>query len=115
MGAVRRMDGSRAIEDHKLWAYFAHRFRVELVATLEPFPGIAPTSRHLASVVETAKAQRASMILLSPYFDPRSARWVEERSDLRVVKLAHQVGAREGTDDYVATIGYNVRQIVNAP
>jgi hypothetical protein len=28
--------------------------------------------------------------------------------------MAHQVGAREGTDDYIAACDYNVRQIVAA-
>ncbi len=115
LGAVRPLRGTKAAEEHQLWAYFARRFGLVLVARLEPFPGIAPTTRHLGAVVETMKAQQVPLILTSAYFDPRHARWVAERSEARIVPLAHQSGARPGTeDDYLAAIDYNVRALVEA-
>ena len=81
------------------------------MATLEPLPGIAPTTRHLAEVVETMKQDHVGLILSSVYFDPRHASWVAERTGARIVALAHQVGAREGTADYLSTIDYNVRAL----
>jgi len=111
---ARRIQGSQAVEDHRLWIYFASRFGIELVGTLEPLPGIAPTSRHLSWVVERIQAGQVPLILSSPYLDPRHARWVAERTGARVAELAHQPGARQGTDDYLATIDYNVRQVLDA-
>jgi ABC-type Zn uptake system ZnuABC Zn-binding protein ZnuA len=111
LGAVRAASGRDTVEDHKLWEYFARRFGLRPVATLEPLPGIAPTTRHLAEVVETMKQDRVGLILSSVYFDPRHASWVAERTGARVVPLAHQVGAREGTADYLATVDYNVRAL----
>jgi len=110
LGRLRPHAGARAVQDHRLWPYFAHRFGLELIDTLEPMPGIPPTGRHLQQVVERARAERAEGILSSPYFDPRHARWVSEKAGIPVVPMAHQPGAREGTDDYVATIDYNVGQ-----
>lgn len=110
LGAVRPHAGARAIQDHRLWPYFARRFGLEPIETLEPLPGIPPTGRHLQQVVERARAEGVAGILASPYFDPRHARWVSEKTGIPVVPMAHQPGAREGTDDYVATIDYNVRQ-----
>ena len=86
-----------------------------MVDTLEPKPGIAPTTRHLSAVVDRARAQGADLILASPYFDPRHARFVAERTGARVAEMAHQVGARRGTDDYLTMVDYNVRQVVGAP
>lgn len=110
LGAVRPHAGARAIQDHRLWSYFARRFGLDPVETLEPLPGIPPTARHLQEVVERARAEGVAGILASPYFDPRHARWVSEKTGIPVVPMAHQPGAREGTGDYVATIDYNVRQ-----
>jgi zinc/manganese transport system substrate-binding protein len=103
-----------AVEDHKLWEYFARRFGLRPVATLEPLPGVAPTTSHLAEVVERMKTDRVRLILSSVYFDPRHASRVAERTGARIVPLAHQVGAREGTGDYVAAIDANVRALAEA-
>jgi zinc/manganese transport system substrate-binding protein len=102
------------VEDHKLWEYFARRFGLRPVATLEPLPGVAPTTSHLAEVVARMKADHVGLILSSVYFDPRHASWVAERTGARIVPLAHQVGARAGTGDYVAAIDANVRALAEA-
>ena len=114
LGAVQAHRGSRALQDHRLWPYFARRFGLELVETLEPFPGIPPTARHLTKVVERAQRQEARAILASAYFDPRHARWVSEKTGVPVLPMAHQPGSREGTPDYLATIDYNVAQWLTA-
>jgi ABC-type Zn uptake system ZnuABC Zn-binding protein ZnuA len=114
LGALRPYAGVRAVQDHRLWPYFARRFGIELIDTLEPRPGIAPTTRHLAEVVARMQAQGVRLVLSSAYFDPRHARWIAERSDARVVEMAHQVGARKGADDYLATVGSNVRAVLAA-
>jgi ABC-type Zn uptake system ZnuABC Zn-binding protein ZnuA len=114
LAAVRSHAGTRAVQDHRLWPYFGGRFGIELIETLEPKPGIAPTTRHLAVVVERVRQEGARLILASPYFDPRHARFVSERTGAKVVEMAHQPGAREGTDDYLATVDYNVRQVLSA-
>ena len=107
-------EGTLAVEDHRYWVYFADRFGIELVGTLEPYPGIAPTTRHLAEVVATIQARSVPLLLSTPYFDPRHARWVAERTQVRVVELAHQAGAREGAEGYLGTIGFNVQAVVEA-
>jgi len=108
LGAVHPHRGANAVQDHRMWPYFARRFGLELIETLEPLPGIPPTGRHLTRVVERIRAEGAAGILASVYYDPRHARWVSEKTGVPVVPMAHQPGAREGTDDYVATIDYNV-------
>jgi ABC-type Zn uptake system ZnuABC Zn-binding protein ZnuA len=110
LGRLHPHRGTPAIQDHRLWPYFAKRFGIDLIETLEPMPGIPPTSRHLAHVVKRAKAAGARGILASPYFDSRHARWVSEKAGIPVVPMAHQSGSREGTDDYLATIDHNVSQ-----
>jgi ABC-type Zn uptake system ZnuABC Zn-binding protein ZnuA len=114
LAAMAPHAGTRAVQDHRLWPYFARRFGLELIGTLEPRPGIAPTTRHLARVVERVERENARLVLASPYFDPRHARWVAEHSQARVVEMAHQVGSREGTSDYLATVDHNVRRVLEA-
>ena len=103
--------GRKVVVDHNLWPYFAERFGLAVSAHLEPKPGLPPTTRHLGEVVERMRAEQIGLILTSPYFDARHARFVAERTGARVVALAHQVGARPGADSYPALIAYNVAQL----
>jgi zinc/manganese transport system substrate-binding protein len=105
----------KAVEDHRAWAYFARRFGVELVAALEPLPGIAPTTRHLAEVVALMRAQQVELVLATPYFSPAHAEFVAKETGARIVPLAHQVGSRPGADDYLAAVDHNVRALVGTP
>jgi ABC-type Zn uptake system ZnuABC Zn-binding protein ZnuA len=114
LGAMAPHAGVKAVQDHQLWPYFARRFGLSLVETLEPRPGIAPTTRHLSEVVERMNAEGIRLVLASRYFDARHARWVSQRTGAPVVEMAHQVGARDGADDYIATIDLNVRGVLDA-
>lgn len=114
LGRLAAARGVRAVQDHRLWPYFARRFGLELVAELEPIPGIAPTTAHLTEVVALVKARDVRLLLASPYFDPRHARTVADRTGIPVVTLAHQVGALPGADDYLAMLELNVRAVAEA-
>jgi ABC-type Zn uptake system ZnuABC Zn-binding protein ZnuA len=115
LGRARAKPDIVAVQDHRLWPYFASRFGVSLLDTLEPRPGIAPTTAHLTRVVERMRAEHATLILASAYFDPRHAAFVSERTGARVAPMAHQVGSREDTGDYLATVSHNVTAVFGAP
>lgn len=114
LGAVGTGPRRKAVEDHRAWVYFAERFGLELVAALEPLPGIAPTTRHLQEVVEQMRAEGIGLVLATSYFSPRHAEFVAKQTGARIVELAHQVGSRPGTDDYLATVDHNVRALAAA-
>jgi ABC-type Zn uptake system ZnuABC Zn-binding protein ZnuA len=114
LGAVAALPRRQAVEDHRAWIYLAERFDLELVAALEPLPGIAPTTRHLQAVIERMRADGVSLVLATAYFSPRHAEFVAQQTGARVVELAHQVGSRPGADDYLATVDHNVRALVGA-
>jgi zinc/manganese transport system substrate-binding protein len=103
-----------AVQDHRIWAYFAERFGVDIVADLEPVPGIPPTSSHLTEVIELMRNRHVGIVLLSPYYDPRHAEFVSTNTGAEVVRMAHQVGSVDGASTYLAMIDYNVRQLAAA-
>ncbi len=111
LGQAEAMGSRKAVEDHRAWVYFARRFGLELVAALEPLPGIAPTTRHLGEVVARMRDEDVSLILATPYVSRRHAEFVAEQTGARIVDLAHQVDSRPGTEDYVSMVDYNVRQL----
>ena len=114
LGAMRPHRGRAVVADHDLWPYFAERFGIKVAAFLEPLPGITPTTKHLAEVVRLMQAKEIRVILSASYFHPRYARKVAKATGARVVEMANQVGARDGVDDYLEMIDWNVRQVANA-
>jgi ABC-type Zn uptake system ZnuABC Zn-binding protein ZnuA len=114
LGALLPYYGAKAVADHNMWPYFARRFGISVVEFLEPKPGLPPTTKHLNEVIELMRAQRIKLILANPYFDPRAAQFVAQQTGAKIINVAHQVGAREGTDEYLKMVDYNVRQLVAA-
>jgi ABC-type Zn uptake system ZnuABC Zn-binding protein ZnuA len=114
LGATAPWTGTKVVQDHRVFPYFARRFGLRPVIELEPKPGIAPTTAHTAKVVETVRSAGIPLVLASPYFDPRHARRVAEQTGARVVPLAHQVGAVGGAEGYLGTVDLNVQRVVEA-
>lgn len=114
LGALRGAVGSKAVADHNLWPYFAHRYGLTIVGFLEPKPGVSPTTRHLGQLIETMKREQVRLILTTPYFDPRHAAFVARETGAAIVPLAHQTGALPGTDDYLSMCDHNVRALASA-
>jgi zinc/manganese transport system substrate-binding protein len=106
--------GAKVVDDHAMWSYFARRFGIEIVGHLEPFPGIPPTTKHLAELVERMRAEQVGVIIASPYYDVRHAEKVAEATGAVVARLTHQTGGMPGTEDYLAMVDYNVRTMVEA-
>jgi ABC-type Zn uptake system ZnuABC Zn-binding protein ZnuA len=114
LGLIGAYRATRVVDDHRIWPYFARRFGLEIFADLEPLPGVPPTTRHLAEIVRRMRANEVGIIVAAPYYDLRHARFIAEATGATIVQLAHQTGSREGTDDYVDMIDYNVRQLAQA-
>jgi ABC-type Zn uptake system ZnuABC Zn-binding protein ZnuA len=114
LGAMRPFRRAPVVSDHNIWAYFAARFGLDVLGFLEPKPGLPPTTRHLGGLIETMKARGVKVIMTVPYFDLRHAQFVAKNTGAVIVSLAHQTGARPGTDDYLALIDYDIRRLAEA-
>jgi ABC-type Zn uptake system ZnuABC Zn-binding protein ZnuA len=114
LGRLAPYRATKAVDDHNMWPYFAQRFGVDVIGHLEPKPGVPPTTSHLKDLIEQMRAQSVRVIIAAPYYDPRHARFVSEATGAAVVHLSHLVGGREGTDDYLRMVDYNVRTLVAA-
>ncbi len=111
LGIMRPHAGAKVVVEHDAWAYFSVRFGLEVIASLEPIPGVPPTTSHLGAVIERMRAEQVGVLLAIAYYDPRYGRFVSETTGAAVVALAHQVDARPGTGDYLSMMDYNVRQL----
>jgi ABC-type Zn uptake system ZnuABC Zn-binding protein ZnuA len=114
LGQMQPYFGTKAVADHNLWPYFGRRFGIEVIGFMEPIPGVPPTTKHLTELIKEMQNQKIKLILASPFFDRHHIQFVATQTGARVAEMAHQVGARPGTGDYLGMTDYNVRQLVSA-
>jgi ABC-type Zn uptake system ZnuABC Zn-binding protein ZnuA len=94
--------GTKIVSYHKTYDYLAAAFGLEVVAQLEPKPGIEPSATHIAHLVPQAKDAGVKLILLEPYRPRRSAEQLAEAIGARVVILPDKSGATADSKDYFA-------------
>jgi len=106
--------GGKIVTYHKDFVYLAERFQLEVVETLEPKPGIAPSPAHLAKVISTMKATGARVILVQPYQNRKTAETVARQTNAVVLDIGQQPGAIKGTEGYFALMDFMVRTLATA-
>ena len=85
---AKALGSRRMFTYHRSWPYFADAFGFEVVDTVEPVPGIPPTARHLADLVEQAKARQVKLLLQESYFASDAGRFLERQAGVRPVVQA---------------------------
>jgi zinc/manganese transport system substrate-binding protein len=73
---------------HASWVYLAHAFGLEIAANAEPVPGIPPTAKHLAELVQIAKQRKVGVIVQEPYFSDDAGKFLARETGMRVVKAS---------------------------
>lgn len=93
------LKGMTVVVQHRSWVYLSHWLGLEQVATIEPKPGIPPSSGDLARLVAQMERQPAEAILLAAYQDDRGATWLSEHTGIVNVELPLTVGGSEAAQD----------------
>jgi len=93
------LQGMPIVVHHRSWVYLEKWLGLKEVAALEPKPGIPPTSAHLAQLISLLDAQPARAVIRSPYQDPRSSKWLEEKIDIAAIMLPFTVGGTPEAND----------------
>ncbi|MDP2325331.1 MAG: zinc ABC transporter substrate-binding protein [Gammaproteobacteria bacterium] len=91
--------GTPIVIRHMAWVYLANWLGLDVVAALEPKPGVPPTSSHLAAILETLRTTPAKAIIVAAYEDPKAGQWLAARTGLPVVTLAYTVGGNSQATD----------------
>jgi zinc/manganese transport system substrate-binding protein len=80
---------------HKSFVYLLDWLGMVEVGSLEPKPGLPPTTAHLEALLQSAKTHPARMIIHTPY-DPESAsKWLSDKTKYPVVELPYTVGGND--------------------
>lgn len=106
--------GTKIVTYHKTFPYFAKRFHLDVVDTLEPKPGIPPSPAHINHLIPTMKNEGVKLILVEQFRERKVPEFVATQTGAKVVVVPIMVGGLKETDDYLALFDYTIQQIASA-
>jgi zinc/manganese transport system substrate-binding protein len=84
---------------HESWDYLNKWLGLNQVGTLEPKPGVPPSSSHLSGLLNTLKTTPARAVIRAPFEEARPSEWLGKRTDLVILELPFTVGGNEQASD----------------
>ncbi|HXS68694.1 MAG TPA: metal ABC transporter substrate-binding protein, partial [Candidatus Polarisedimenticolia bacterium] len=107
--------GRGIVAYHDSWPYFAKEFGLKIDLFLEPRPGVPPTPAHLADLVLKMKQERATAVLIEPYFNRQTAESVARKTNAWIVDVTQFPGGIKGTDGgYIQLLDALVNKLAQA-
>ena len=106
--------GTKIVTYHRSWPNFMERFGLDVIAYVEPKPGIPPSPGHTIDVIGEMKRQGAKLIVVEPYFDLKTPQAIAMQVGGKVLVLAPSVGGTKEATDYIQLFEYDVNQLAAA-
>lgn len=108
------LKGMPVVVHHRDFTYLIAWLGLREVGTLEPKPGLPPTTAHLSELLARLARDPAKMIVRSAYSDPRAAEWLAERAKIPVVTLPYTVGGSDRAQDLIALFDDTLSRLLEA-
>jgi len=83
----------KVVQYHQLFNYFLERYGIKIYGTIEPLPGIAPSSKHTVQLINTMKQNGVKTILQDVYHEKKTAKFIAEKTEAKVAIIPHDLGA----------------------
>jgi ABC-type Zn uptake system ZnuABC Zn-binding protein ZnuA len=112
-GMAAPLKGVKIVPYHQDWTYFANRFGMQIIGSIELKPGIEPTPNHLVALTQRMQQEKVQVIIYGPQSD-RFPRQLAGQTGAAVVRLQQTSGGSPETDTYIKFIDHNVRNLLAA-
>lgn len=94
------LKGKPIIAYHTSFVYLADAFGFRIVDEVEPKPGISPSAASLSRLITRIRNDDISLLIMEPYYERRSARYLNEQTGIRVAVLPQSVGSQPNINSY---------------
>jgi zinc/manganese transport system substrate-binding protein len=108
--------GRRVVAHHKSFVYLEDWLGLTELATLEPLPGIPPTSAHLAELLNMlgADGSGADYIIREAYQSAKASDWLAQRTGIPAVMLPTTVGGSPAATDLFTLFDDILQRLLSA-
>jgi zinc/manganese transport system substrate-binding protein len=102
---ITALNGKKVVVHHDNWVYLNQWLGLNKVATLEPKPGVPPTTGHLAGLLMQLKNNPADIIIYTDYQDSKPAQWLSAKTGLPALQLPSSVSEWQQPDALIQWYG----------
>lgn len=95
----KHVNGKKFIAYHRLFEYLAREFGFQIIAYVEPKPGIPPSAGYLAELIELIKRSKPDAILATEANGKKESEALGQKTGTKVIVLPHDVG-NPGAQDW---------------
>lgn len=93
------LQGKGVITHHKSFSYLINWLGLRSIGTIEPKPGIAPSSSHLTKLLDLIEAEQPIALIRSPYVDSKPSKWLAEKASVPAIVLPYTAAPGHTTTD----------------
>jgi len=108
------LKGKKLVSYHPDMIYFADRFGMEAVGTIEVRPGIDPTPGHVAELEDMMRRNKVDIVVRELHYPAGLAESVAQATGAKLVELPAMAGGVPQATDYISFIDYNVHTMLQA-
>ncbi|MBV1882008.1 MAG: zinc ABC transporter substrate-binding protein [Pseudomonadales bacterium] len=111
---AKPLRGKPVVVHHQSWVYLLNWLGMELVATLEPLPGIPPSTSHLSKLIKQMAQAPAYTIIRSPFADKKGSQWLSKKTGICAIELPFTVGGNSDANDLFGLFDSTIALLINA-
>jgi zinc/manganese transport system substrate-binding protein len=93
------LKGVALVVHHKNLTYLIGWLGMREVGSLEPKPGLPPSTAHLTELLGSLKRTPAKAVVRAAYNDPRPSEWLAQRAGIPAIMLPYTVGGSDKAKD----------------
>jgi zinc/manganese transport system substrate-binding protein len=109
-GGLKKISGAKIVTYHKSFSNFAAWTGINVVATVEPKPGIPPNSKHVDELMQLIPRAGVKVILVENYYPHKVPDYLAEKTGVKVLVVPNTTGA-SGINTYDALMRHLVTTI----
>jgi|TARA_R110002126_G_scaffold13118_1_gene55871 zinc/manganese transport system substrate-binding protein len=106
------LKGKKVVVYHNAWAYLLTWLEVDVIASLEPKPGVPPTASHLEAILKDVQGANVAAILVAPFERRDAAEWLSGKSGVPVTYMPFTVGGSTQAYDLTTLFEETIRLLM---
>lgn len=106
--------GLPVLVHHRSFAYLSNWLGMREIGTLEPKPGIEPSSGQLTALVEHQQLEPARLVLRTAYQQEGPSQWVSARAGIPAVMLPYTVGGTPEAKDLAGLFDDTLQRLIKS-
>jgi len=105
------LEGMQLASHHRSFSYLAAWLDLDIVATLEPKPGIPASGAQLSALLEQLSPNPPAGVIRTPYENEKPSQWLSGRLNIPEIELPFTIGGTSDSVDLFSLYDETIRML----